>query len=807
MPDNSYEDQLIELSREYVGQLPKQLKDIKTSWEHLQHINWDIKKLEKLKLLSHSLVGSGASYGFPEISTAAKLLEQQLVKLDSHVEPEQRSQINKHLSQLKKAIDGAISSQNIKSDKYNIPTLKETVNKKKEFIAIIEDDQAQANFLKVKLQQLGYSVEAYLSTKEFADDQSRTNFDLIILDVSFPEGPLEGLFWLEHIHKQLRTHCPIIITSARSDFVARMRALRAGASAYIAKPLNIDEVAKQVAHCLKAQKTSGTRLLWVDDDPQILNLYKRLLKAEGFIFEGISQPLKIIESLESFNPDIVIMDYEMPGCNGAEIVAMLRQDIRFMTLPIIFASGSSKAAEKEKDLNILGNAFLKKPFEFTDLLNSINTQLTKAKFVSNKIEQVSQRLEKDGMQTSRFFLEKLETLLYQNTFAKIDESAFLIYASLDNIDYLKEQFGLRTLANVTTQLENFLASHKLIQGNGCTIGNASYLMLITLSTEENEKDVLYKFQQSINKQSWRVDDKSCKLTLSIGALELKQNNKLDEVISKIEKACFEASSAGGDRVKWISSTEEDQEILNDTIKSLLREKSFKLVFQPIVNLETDETTFEALIRLSDTKEHTYSPKQFMPWIDSELEGGSNTLDRWLIENAIIEMNDLAALNNQPTDMIVKLASSLSQIVGMLSEIRFSMLQNLKKGSGKLIFAMPISVVMKNLDKAKQLIESLEELGCGFMVEHIEPQETHFKLLNDIGKIDFAKINTSGKESKLLDQFIIQLNKSIKTSSTIVASGIEDSLVLAHYWELGVRYFQGYFIQKPGENMKLALAEH
>jgi EAL domain-containing protein (putative c-di-GMP-specific phosphodiesterase class I) len=42
---------------------------------------------------------------------------------------------------------------------------------------------------------------------------------------------------------------------------------------------------------------------------------------------------------------------------------------------------------------------------------------------------------------------------------------------------------------------------------------------------------------------------------------------------------------------------------------------------------------------------------------------------------------------------------------------------------------------------------------------------------------------------------------IKHAPTLVASGIEDSARLAKYWALGIRNFQGYFIQKPDEELK------
>ena len=99
MTDHSYEQQLAELKKEYLELLPKELKDIKAAWEHIQHVNWDPKKLAELKLASHRLVGSGASYGFANISTAAKLLEEQLLQIESEAGSEDRKLIQQPVSQ------------------------------------------------------------------------------------------------------------------------------------------------------------------------------------------------------------------------------------------------------------------------------------------------------------------------------------------------------------------------------------------------------------------------------------------------------------------------------------------------------------------------------------------------------------------------------------------------------------------------------------------------------------------------------------------------------------------------------------
>lgn len=790
MPEHAHERQLKALRQQYLDKLPKQLHEIQAAWEHLQHVNWDIKKLDSLKQACHRLAGSGGSYGFAEISQHAREADEKLSGIQAQANPTQRKEINRLIAKLALAIENANQSS-----EQAIPAIHLSTKKAGKTIAIIEDDPAQAELLKMALTTQGHQTKTFSSPDAFASDQDKTHYDLIFLDLSFPEGPLEGLFWLEHIHHQLKTHCPIIITSARSDFVARMRALRAGASAYITKPYDMDEVNTQIERCLKDIQSEGARVLWVDDDEQLLALYREILGHQGFQVKGLSQPMKILESLDHFVPDIIIMDYQMPGCTGEELAHMLKQNSRFMTIPIIFVSGSPSGNDRKVELGILGNAFIQKPIDNGELLSTIKNQLSKARYLSQKISQVSQRLDQDGLQTRHYFLELLDNLLQQTDLTAKQEHCFLIYLSVENLDYLKEQFGLRNLSQLSMQLERFLAGHPFIQGNGCTLNPNTYLLLATLKHADGARKELSGFLETLQNQTWQINGKSCALNLSMSAIRLQANAKLDDLISRLETACYSGIKAGNQKLLLIEEAGQDNKQLDETLRTLLEAKSFKLLFQPIVNLETDDTLFESLIRLEDEQGRLYAPSHFLPWLEDILEGGSLTLDRWLIDQA-------TALTSGPQTpaLIIKLASPLSKVISLLPELRFSGGHH-EQTKKHLYLSLPLSVVIKDVEKAKQVIESFAELGCGIILEKIEPQESHLKLLRELGQLDYIKINSAGTHSDALDKFI-SIVKTLPNAPTVIIAGVEDSLMLSHYWEQGVRNFQGYFIQHPGGDLLL-----
>lgn len=103
----------------------------------------------------------------------------------------------------------------------------------------------------------------------------------------------------------------------------------------------------------------------VDDSIAILNLMTRLLGAAGFVVHTYTSPLALLND-EGRRPDCLIIDQQMPGMSGLELVAQWRQ--AGITLPVLLMSGllSDEILGRAADLNI--DLVLEKPLEIDVLL-------------------------------------------------------------------------------------------------------------------------------------------------------------------------------------------------------------------------------------------------------------------------------------------------------------------------------------------------------------------------------------------------------------------------------------------------------
>lgn len=114
-------------------------------------------------------------------------------------------------------------------------------------ILVVEDDPALAEALRRELEQ-AYTTVVVHRGGEAIDAARATSFDLVLLDLNLPD--LDGLDVAEAISG---TGPDIIMLTARSDVPSRVRGLYAGASDYVAKPFDMDELLARIFVRLRAR--------------------------------------------------------------------------------------------------------------------------------------------------------------------------------------------------------------------------------------------------------------------------------------------------------------------------------------------------------------------------------------------------------------------------------------------------------------------------------------------------------------------------------------------------------------------------
>lgn len=116
-----------------------------------------------------------------------------------------------------------------------------------------------------------------------------------------------------------------------------------------------------------------SRILVVDDDTDILSVMEILLTMKGFEVEVTARGENTVPKINSFNPDLILLDVLISGHDGRTICKQLKSDKATRHIPVIMFSAHPGAAATIDEYG--ANDFIAKPFDVSHLLNKVNEQL------------------------------------------------------------------------------------------------------------------------------------------------------------------------------------------------------------------------------------------------------------------------------------------------------------------------------------------------------------------------------------------------------------------------------------------------
>jgi len=116
-----------------------------------------------------------------------------------------------------------------------------------------------------------------------------------------------------------------------------------------------------------------SKILVVDDDIDILSVMEILLSMKGFEVEVTSKGDNTFPKIESFKPDLILLDVLISGHDGRTICKQIKTNELTKNIPVIMFSAHPGAASTIADYG--ADDFIAKPFDVNNLMKKINEQL------------------------------------------------------------------------------------------------------------------------------------------------------------------------------------------------------------------------------------------------------------------------------------------------------------------------------------------------------------------------------------------------------------------------------------------------
>lgn len=537
------------LSDAYAAQLPEKLEQIEQAWKHLPTDEWDREGFETLHRKVHSLTGSGKTFGFAELSVAARNLEVCLklhMQAKSALSAAQRDQIQDLLAKLHQTMGQQSSGR--ENSENPVRTVRPNYDAAGcHRVFIVEDDVAQAEELQIQLSYFNYQVSVFSNLADFRAAMRQNPEVVVLMDINFPDDPQGGVRVMQEIQRGREKPTPVIFISAQDEFLTRLEGVRAGGIAYFVKPLHAGNLIDTLDELTSNIPRAAYRVLIVDDSVSLANLYKEVLEQAGMEIKVVNDPLEVMSVLPAFSPDLILVDMYMPGCDGMELAKVIRQMPVYVSIPIVFLSAEKDFDKQLLAMNLGGDDFLSKPIQPEHLVSSVSSRIRR----SLRLRSLMVR---DGL-TSLFNHSAITDQLDREV-ARAKRQAIPLSFAMVDIDFFRrinDTYGHSTGDRVIKSLSRLLKQRLRQTDLVGRYGGEEFALVLVDTDADSAFKVLDKIREDFAKLHHHADGAEFSVTFSCGVAEVAQFGDATQLSAAADKALYRAKHAGRNQVAGAAS--------------------------------------------------------------------------------------------------------------------------------------------------------------------------------------------------------------------------------------------------------------
>lgn len=251
-------------------------------------------------------------------------------------------------------------------------------------VMIVSNGQGMmVSSLKSKMTEAGYFAQIVEgSVKEVTKIESTPSSVVIYADEFLAEN-MQVLIYLRD--RCVEESVPVFMIGNQEELDSMREVIpRSAIAKEYVRPVNINEICEQLKKYMAEHDNSEKKkILVVDDSGPMLRNIKRWLEDKYQIVLANSGAMAI-KYLSINRPDLVLLDYEMPVINGEKVLEMIRSEIDFADIPVIFLTGKNDRESVASVMKLKPEGYLLKTISPEEIVKYIDEFFVKQK--GNQIE-------------------------------------------------------------------------------------------------------------------------------------------------------------------------------------------------------------------------------------------------------------------------------------------------------------------------------------------------------------------------------------------------------------------------------------
>lgn len=287
------------------------------------------------------------------------------------------------------------------------------------------------------------------------------------------------------------------------------------------------------------------KVLIIDDDPSSLDLAGQWLKKDNHNLVTAESGEEGLVKASSENPDLILLDVQMPGKNGFQVCEELKNNSLLRNIPVIFVSAADDTREKVKGLDLGAVDYVTKPFDRFELPARVRAAL-RTKRLQDLLLVYSEIDSLTEVYNRRVLMERLEqewkrTRRYSTTLS-------FIMADLDNFKKVNDTYGHPKGDEVLEHVAAVL--RKSVRGGDIVgrYGGEEFAVLMVNADLINAAAAAGRYRERIENLRFVSRKGDFSVTVSFGVADSRGKSSVNQLIAAADRALYMAKESGRNRV-------------------------------------------------------------------------------------------------------------------------------------------------------------------------------------------------------------------------------------------------------------------
>lgn len=530
--------QLQALTDRFAERLQQELPELDQLAEALQQTREGEQRRQLMLVIHerlHRLAGTAGTFGFTTLGQQARLLEQRADRWLEATKPSGQA-----LTAFVRAIRLWTAETQTRPPE-NLPdTLPESHEQLQAGcrIFLLESDPEAGHEMCQTLGNFGYDVLRFTQPEQVQTAIQEQLPDALI--VSQHDNELAAI---SDLQQSLDTPLPLLVISQRSDFDSQLAAVRAGAQGYFTRPVDITQLENSLEQCLNLQQSEPYRILIVDDDADLAARYSLVLRNSQMLVQTLTDPSQLFDTLHAFNPEVLLLDVNMPLCSGPELAQMIRLNDEWLRLTIIYLSAETDINRQMAALLKAGDDFITKPISDNALIAAVFSHAQRARSLSTALSRDSLT----GLLKHADIKEQV--ILEAQRAQRSGKPTSVVMLDLDHFKQVNDQYGHAAGDNVIRSLANLLRQRlRRIDSLG-RYGGEEFVAVLPECSAKQAKVIFDEIRQRFAALSFHAGPRTFSVSLSAGISETSDETQPGILLERADQALYIAKHNGRNQVQ------------------------------------------------------------------------------------------------------------------------------------------------------------------------------------------------------------------------------------------------------------------